>query len=134
MSHMPCVTICESSIAANAGASQPLLEMTSTMACSSRAASGRIDARSLVRSPLSCMRPKCACSSAAVLTCGSVVRRLSSVTGEWFSTCRSALASPGRAACLSNSVAPATISSSPLSLVFAVRDAAKSSIVVYVME
>ena len=64
----------------------------------------------------------------------AVVRRLSSVTGEWFSTCRSALASPGRAACFSNSVAPATISSSPLSLVFAVRDAAKSSMVVYVME
>ena len=35
------------------------------MACSSRAASGRIG-RSLVRSPLSCMRPKCACSSAGL--------------------------------------------------------------------
>ena len=58
LSHMACVNICDNSMAHIAGDNQPLLEITSTMAKSKRKAVGKMDSKSLARSPGNATRLK----------------------------------------------------------------------------
>lgn len=71
VSQSACVTICESSMHASAGASQPLDETTSTIACSSRALFSTSGRRSWPRSRGSSLRQKWHCSSTCTLAAGS---------------------------------------------------------------
>mmetsp|Transcript_42551 Transcript_42551/g.71010 ORF Transcript_42551/g.71010 Transcript_42551/m.71010 type:complete len:253 (-) Transcript_42551:5789-6547(-) len=130
LSHSACVTICDISIHASAGDSQPDDEITSTIACKRRWASTSTRRWSSTRSPLRLARLKCACSMALAFVCGSVNLGLSSVTGECCRILRTMSSSPGRMGMESNSAAEHKISSRPLVLVLAVSEEENSSSVV----
>jgi hypothetical protein len=72
LSHRPCVIICDNSIAASAGLSHPLLEITSTIACTMRRLSSNTTFWSRCMSRPRDVREKCDCSSMLALVWASV--------------------------------------------------------------
>mmetsp|Transcript_18098 Transcript_18098/g.68380 ORF Transcript_18098/g.68380 Transcript_18098/m.68380 type:complete len:241 (+) Transcript_18098:554-1276(+) len=129
--HVPCTSICDSSMAARAGRSQPSDATTSTMAPTSLRLRRSSHSRSRRRSTGSGERNTWQSSRTCAFTCGSSQAESSArVTGRCRASRSTAAGSPARTGRSSNSAAAASTSMKPACFVLAVSASAMTSIVV----